>query len=186
MALDPKKLKDSILEILENPPDSKVRASFVWAEALSNWTKDAEFLGVAPAVHPTSGVTVPANFKFKVNSGLVSAGAALLQPLLLTSFLSNDPTFLGLQTSIAAYIPTLAVWSGGGFTATVVTIPSPLFITPGYFSSVIASGLARASTQQVATQLSGLIYAGFIASLLNGTAVNPAGFVAPVVASPII
>ena len=41
MALDPEKLQNSIVEILQNPPDSKVRASHLWSAAIVDFANPA-------------------------------------------------------------------------------------------------------------------------------------------------
>ena len=129
-----------------------------------------------------------------------------MQPFLLTSFTVGDPTFIGLQSAIAAFIPTMVSWSGGGFVATVVTTPSPALLVPAYFTPVIASSLLKSPPDQssegvsdqeledfrngtnseVAELLASLIYAAFSSSFTAGTAINPGGFIAPITGYPII
>tara|TARA_B100000700_G_C14803068_1_gene741538 strand:- start:132 stop:692 length:561 start_codon:yes stop_codon:yes gene_type:complete len=186
MGLDKKFLEDWIFSILDFPPESVEDAAAVWAQAIVEYAADAEFMGTAPGINP-SGATDPSpvGSKFKVNPGLVEAGQAILEPALLNGFKMEDPLFIGLQLGIASFIPTLAVWSAGAYTAAVVPVPAA-FIPPGYFAGVIAAGLAGAKNEDIAILLSTLIHAGFMTSLLNGAAVNPGGFTSPVVASPII
>lgn len=186
MGLDKDLLYDYIMNILEVPPDTVELASESWAQGIVEFATEAEFIAIAPGVNP-SGAVDPSivGSKFKVNSGLVQAGQAILQPALLNFFNLQDPLFTGLQLGISSFIPTLASWTAGGYVATVVPTPVP-FLVPGYFAPVIAAGLAEAKNEDIANLLSGLIHAGFMASLLNGAAVNPAGFVAPITAYPII
>ena len=187
MSLDKELLENLISNILESPPESVSQASEDWSRLIVEYSKEAEFIVTAPGVHPTSGVVDPSivGSKLKVNPGLVTAGQAILQPALLNGFNLQDPMFIGLQLGIASFIPSLANWSGNGYNAIVVPTPLP-FVVPGYFSPVIAAGLGGASNNTIVSLLSNLIHLGFMASLLNGSAVNVAGFVAPIVASPII
>jgi len=186
MGLDKKFLEDWIFSILDFPPESVEEAASVWAQAIVEYAADAEFMGTSPGINP-SGATDPSpvGSKFKVNPGLVQAGQAILEPAILSFFNMQDPLFMGLQLGIASFIPTLALWTAGPYVATVV--PTPVtFLTPGYFGPVVAAGLAGAKNEDIAGLLSTLVHTGFMASLLNGTAINPGGFTSPVIASPII
>jgi len=187
MSLDKDFLYNFIMNILEAPPDTVESAAESWARAIVEYAMDAEFIGTAPGIAPWSGLADPSPIgsKFKVNSGLVKAGQSILEPALLNGFKMEDPFFIGLQLGIASFIPTLTIWSALPYTAVVVPT-SVAFITPGYFSPVIVAGLGGAKNADIANLLSALIHAGFMSSLLNGTAINPVGLVATVVASPII
>lgn len=187
MSLDVVQLENFIINILEHPPNSMEEAAHKWATIIVDYSSKAEFVATAPGIHPTSGVTDTSivGQKLKVNSGIVELGSSILEPALLNGFELENPLFIGLQLGISSFVPTLASWSGSGYIATVIATPVP-FLIPGYFAPVITLGLTGASNQQVATLLANMINTGFVASLLNGAAVNPAGFVAPVVASPII
>ena len=187
MPLSKDLLENFISNILEVPPDSVTQASEDWAQLIIEYARSAEFIATAPGVHPTSGAVDPSvvGTSFKVNPTLVTAGQLILQPALLSGFSLQDPIFIGLQLGISSFIPTLANWSAGSYSAIVVPTPIP-FLVPGYFSPVIALGLGGASNDQIVSLLSDLIHVGFMTSVLNGSAVNAAGFVSPIVASPII
>ena len=179
--------KNFILNILSFPPDTVEDAAANWAQLIVEYAATAEFIGTAPGIASWSGLTDPSPIgsMFKINPVLVKAGQSILEPALLNGFKLEDPFFVGLQLGIASFIPTLTIWNTLTYAAVVVATPVA-FLTPGYFSPVIIAGLGGAKNEEIASILSALIHVGFMASLVNGVATNPAGLVAPIVASPII
>jgi len=182
MALDTAQLKSDILAILDSPPESVETAANVWAQTIVDFAVGGEILAPLPGINPAG---VPGPPPGKMSSSTAAAGTVIIEPIILASFKAQDPVLIGLQSGILAYIPTLAAWSGGGYTAAAPAVPTAV-AAPGYFASIVGLGLSGAENKDIATLLSTLIFAAFSTALCSGAAVNPGGFISPITALPII
>ena len=154
MALDQNKLKDSVKDIILNMPGDNAQAATAWAAAVLDFAADAEILYPGPPVslpQPTpAALTLPKPSSIKITSLPLEAGPGLMEPLLKASFDAGDPTFLGMQLAVSAFIGSLSLpgaWkiSSPYSPIPIATVPTGV-AAPGFYTPFLVGGMAISKT----------------------------------------